>query len=284
MSRDIRSEVKSYYELGWEKDRLKTGKGHAHAIEGDVEKTRTIELLLRFLPKPKATILDVGGAAGAYAFWLAELGYEVHLVDLTPLHIEQAQAEQQKKGSAELASCKVGDACNLDFPDNFADVILCMGPLYHLPDIEDRKRCLSESWRVLRPGGLLFAVGISRFASLLDFLRIGDFNDEDIAAMIEQDLSSGCHVNPAKNPRLFTTAFLHKPEHLYKEISGSGFNNVAIMAIEGPILYTKDLESHWVNEQSKARLLAFAKQVENQSSIMGMSNHIAGVGYKPLII
>ena len=34
---------------------------------------------------------DVGGGPGLYACWLAGLGYEVHLVDATPLHVEQAR-------------------------------------------------------------------------------------------------------------------------------------------------------------------------------------------------
>ena len=32
-----------------------------------------------------------------------------------------------------------------------------LGPLYHLPDAEDRVRALTEAWRVLKPGGWLFA-------------------------------------------------------------------------------------------------------------------------------
>lgn len=281
MNKNTRNEVSSYYELGWEKDRLTTGKGHAQAIEGDVEKTRTMHLLNRYLPKTKATILDVGGAAGAYAFWLASLGHKVHLIDLTPLHIEQAKAEQEKPNSPKLTTCKVGDACDLDFPDNFADVILCMGPLYHLQIVEERKQCLSEAFRVLKPGALLFAVGISRFASLLDFLRIGGFKKQEIATLIQHDLATGCHVNPTKNPMLFTEAFFHRPEELRQEISEAGFDNVEVMAIEGPILFTKDLEAHWRDDEAKARLLSFIEQVEHEHAIMGMSNHIAAIGYKP---
>lgn len=281
MNNTDRSEVSSYYELGWEKDRLKTGKGHAQAIEGAIEKTRTQHLLSKVLPKTKATILDVGGAAGAYAFWLASLGHDVHLIDLTSLHIEQAKAEQEKPNIPKLASCKVGDACDLDFPDNYADGILCMGPLYHLQNREERKQCLSEAFRVLKPGAFLFAAGISRFASLLDFLRIGGFKQQQIAALIEQDLKTGCHKNPTSNPMLFTTAYFHKPEELRQEIAEAGFDNVKVKAIEGPVLFTKELEAHWYHDEAKARLLSFIEQVECEDAIMGMSNHIAAIGYKP---
>src|SRR5215467_12932689 len=55
------------------------------------EKVRTLDLLDRFLPPAPALILDVGGAAGAYAFALAERGYVVDRIDPVLLHIEQAK-------------------------------------------------------------------------------------------------------------------------------------------------------------------------------------------------
>ena len=55
------------------------------------------------MPSAPAVVLDIGGAAGAYAFPLADQGYEVHLIDPVPLHIEQAQ-EYAKHTSKQLAS------------------------------------------------------------------------------------------------------------------------------------------------------------------------------------
>ena len=49
---------------------------------GPLALTRTRELMERHLPPTPAVVLDVGGATGVYAFWLAERGYRVHLVDV----------------------------------------------------------------------------------------------------------------------------------------------------------------------------------------------------------
>jgi hypothetical protein len=65
-------EVLRYYALGLEKDRL----DEAYL---PLERARTRELLLCHLPPPPGVILDVGGAAGAYAFWLAD-GASPHLL------------------------------------------------------------------------------------------------------------------------------------------------------------------------------------------------------------
>ena len=46
-----------------------------------LEFERSKDILSRVLPRPPVRVIDVGGAAGAYSAWLADQGYEVHLVD-----------------------------------------------------------------------------------------------------------------------------------------------------------------------------------------------------------
>ena len=99
-----------------------------------LEFARSQELILRHFPAlASAVVLDIGGASGAYNFWLAGLGHQVHLLDLTPKHIAQATERMRDSGTA-LAAAVVGDACALPFPAESADVALLMGPLYHLQD------------------------------------------------------------------------------------------------------------------------------------------------------
>ena len=100
--------------------------------------------------------MDVGGGTGPYAFWLSDLGYEVHLVDAMPLHIEIARKKSEEARSP-LASVEVGDARSLQWQDATVDAVLLMGPLYHLTARADRLRALAEARRVLRPGGMVFA-------------------------------------------------------------------------------------------------------------------------------
>ncbi|HEV8558797.1 MAG TPA: methyltransferase domain-containing protein [Actinophytocola sp.] len=58
-------------------------------------------------------------------------------------------------------------------PDGTYDATLLLGPLYHLLDRDDRVRALSEAARVIRPGGLVLAAAISRFAGPLQFAAWG---------------------------------------------------------------------------------------------------------------
>src|ERR1700728_1990152 len=186
-----------YYENGQEAGRLESPFSRW-------EKVRTLHLLDRFLPRAPALILDVGGASGAYAFPLAEKGYVVDLVDPVPLHIEQAK-QRATIGKRVPRSFQVGDARAIPFDDGIADAVLFFGPLYHLTDSGDRLRAIREARRVLRAGGVLLAVAISRFASALDGIGRGLIGDPDFVRILEQDLKTGQHRNETTNLEYFTT-------------------------------------------------------------------------------
>ena len=196
-------EIMGFYSRGGEAGRLSEGSGL-------VEKLRTLDILGRYLPKPPATILDVGGASGVYALPLAERGYSVHLVDPVPLHVDQARAASARPGVRPLASATVGDARSLAFDDETADAVLLFGPLYHLTEESDRVQALREARRALKPGGVLFAAAISRFASLVDGLHGGAIKDPVFVEIVKEDLATGRHANRG-NPQYFTTAFFHRP-------------------------------------------------------------------------
>jgi len=165
----ISREIEAHYQQVSESERLLDG-------IGELERLRTQAILARHLPPPPAVIFDVGGAAGVYAFPLAGQGYEVHLIDPVALHLEQARARAAGSG-IELASIAQGDARRLDVPDGSADAVLLLGPLYHLVEHADRLRALREARRILKPGGVLLAAAVSRFASLIDGLSRGSFAD-----------------------------------------------------------------------------------------------------------
>src|SRR5262249_59564065 len=127
----------------------------------EFERTRAI--LARLVPKPPATILDVGGAAGAYSAWLAGRGYDVHLVDATARLVEEARKVNATLKNP-IASLSVADARSLPQSAQFADVVLLMGPLYHLTTEQDREAALLEARRVLREPGLLIVAALSPYS------------------------------------------------------------------------------------------------------------------------
>jgi SAM-dependent methyltransferase len=266
-------EVLGYYALGGERSRLDES-------YFPLERARTRELVARHLPKPPGVVLDVGGAAGAYSFWLADQGYEVHLVDPVPLHVEQAREGSRVLSAGRLASVRLGDARRLDFGDETAAAVLLLGPLYHLTERGERLLALAEARRVLRPGGFVFAAGISRFASLLDGLRGAVFDDEAFARIVERDLADGQHRNDTGIAAFFTTAFFHEPGELGAELREAGLALDGLFAVEGPGAFVPDFRRRWDDPAARERLLDLVRRVEREPALAGASPHLLAVGHR----
>jgi len=257
----------SHYERVAEELRLKQGMGQ-------LELARTQEIILRHLPTVPGVILDVGGAAGVYSDRLGAMGYETHLIDPVPHHVEEARK------LANINSASLGDARKLKQTDDSADAVLLLGPLYHLTEREDRLRALREARRVLRPRSVLFAAAINHFASLLDGLARGFIDDPHFATIVEQDLATGQHCNPTDNPDYFTSAFFHRPEELATEIAEAGFEMIELVGIEGPGWLARDFEARWQDAGRRKQLMALLRQVEREPALLGVSLHLMGIAKK----
>ncbi|MBB4664443.1 class I SAM-dependent methyltransferase [Conexibacter arvalis] len=265
-------EILTHYELGLEHARLET----VSRIEG----VRTRELLQRLLPAPPAVVLDVGGGAGVHALPLARDGYEVHLLDAVPLHVEQARAAsaaQEADGDDGLASARAGDARALPWEDGSADAVLLLGPLYHL-DGDGRAAALAEARRVLRPRGVLLAAAVSRFASTLDGIHARALADPVFAGMCAHTVATGEHRNLDGRAEWFTTAHFHHPDELWDEVAVAGFEVDGVIAIEGPASFVRD-EGWWLDDpERRERLLEAVRRVEREPSVLGASAHLLAVG------
>jgi SAM-dependent methyltransferase len=261
--------IVEYYDRTPEESRLEQG-----AFQLEQERTR--ELLRRFLPPPPATVVDVGGAAGAYALWLAEAGYSVHLLDRTPRLV--AEGRRRSAGARRpLVSCRVGDARSLDLSSGAVDVVLLLGPLYHLTDAADRAKALGEAARVLRTGGVLFAAAISRWASTLDGLARELLTDTRFSAIVERDLRTGQHRNPTDRADYFTTAYFHHPDELAVEMQAAGLELTGVFGIEGPGWILPDVVARMGDPDRREVLLRVARMLETEAPIIGTSAHLLGV-------
>ncbi|MEQ4207002.1 class I SAM-dependent methyltransferase [Actinopolymorpha sp. B9G3] len=273
MDSGLPQEMFQYYDKGGEAGRLSGG-------AGELERLRTQDLILRHLPPPPLLVLDVGGAAGVHALWLAKRDYDVHLIDPVPGHVEQARAASDAQPSHRLGSATTGDARELWHADTSVDAVLILGPLYHLTERADRMRALEEAYRVLRPGGVVFAAAISRFASMMSGLAIPDLlDDPDFVEIIRQDLRDGQHRNPTEK-RYFTTSFFHHPDELRAEMVAAGFADTKIAAVEGPAMWTGSFDADWADAGKRALILEFLRTTEEEPTIIGSGSHFLGIAHR----
>ncbi len=268
-------EVFTFYNAGAEIGRLERGLGK-------VELYRTKEILKKYITNTKAKIFDVGGGSGVYSSWLSEMNNEVHLLELAPSAVEYAIKNQNENNTFIAEVC---DARNINRPDESADIVLLMGPLYHFQNLDDRLQVLKEAKRVLKKDGLLFSVGISKFSSttwaVSTYGKDNNFLDDDVYNnMIENELLSGVHIRPKEYPYFIAQAYFHTPLGLQKEIEAVGFETIQKHAIEGIIWFTPYLNEKWEDKDSRDRLLNIVRHTENEDEIMGMSPHFMVVSRK----
>ncbi|MDA1313049.1 MAG: class I SAM-dependent methyltransferase [Acidobacteria bacterium] len=229
------------------------------------------------MPPAPCTVIDVGGGPGVYSLWLARAGYEVHLVELAPDHVEQARAASSTQEDYSVASIQAGDTRELPQLDGSIDAVLLMGPLYHLTERSERLAALREAHRVLRPGGVIVAAAISRCASLMAGLTEGHIDDPEFVSILERDLHEGQHRNLPHNLSYFTTAFFHRPEELLDEVQDAGFGTVSILPVEGPGWLAKDFEERWANPSRRKQLLDLVRRTEKESSLLMVSPHLLAI-------
>jgi ubiquinone/menaquinone biosynthesis C-methylase UbiE len=273
LPRDFDAAIAEYYDRSPEDTRLAQG-------AAQLEEARTRELIQRFAPAPPGAVVDVGGAAGVYALWLADTGYTVHLLDPVPrlLGIARRRSAAAKRP---LASCRVGDARALDMPDATADIVLLLGPLYHLTERGDRTQALCKAARVLKPGGWLFAAAISRWASAMDGLARDLLQDSRFALIVEQDLHDGQHRNTTERLDYFTTAYFHRPDELADEVVAAGLILSGVYGLEGPGWILPDVSARMEDADRRAALLTVARRLEREPAVVGCSAHLLAVARRP---
>jgi ubiquinone/menaquinone biosynthesis C-methylase UbiE len=100
----------------------------------------------------ESNILVVGCGTGGNSCYLAKkYGCQIVGIDIAELMIEQAQERAKTLGLTDLVTFQVGDAYNLEFPDNSFDVVLTV----FVSQFLDPHKAFPGFLRVLRPGGYL---------------------------------------------------------------------------------------------------------------------------------
>ena len=137
-------------------------KDRAHHIEY----LTTMRYIQQFL-KPKAKILEIGAGTGRYAITLAKMGYEVVAVDLVPKHVETMKRKSRRLKNFQ---CMVADALDLSlFKDNSFDMVLNLGPLYHLFHQKDKNKAVKETLRVAKKDGICMFAYLSGGAIMISY-------------------------------------------------------------------------------------------------------------------
>jgi SAM-dependent methyltransferase len=261
--------LRAHYEQGMERERLSDGRG-------ELEFTRTTEIVLRRLPAAPAVVADIGGGPGRYALWLASLGYQVEHRDLMPLHVEQFTADAAGVAGIRTA---LGDARDVDLADASVDAVLLLGPLYHLTDRAERVRALRECARIVRPGGAVFAAAISRWAARIDgMLRERIYLTYPAMLDVLDEIDRTGMLPPLGHGAF--TGFFHRPGELRDEVAEAGLEVADLVSVEGPAFILGDLDARMADPVDRSVALAVARAIERVPELTGFGPHLIATGIR----
>lgn len=114
-----------------------------------------------------AIALDYCCGLGHTSLELAELGAEVHGIDISDGELETAKQRLADAGLADRAFFYQMDAEKMTFEDDFFDVVVCSGVLHHL----DLQHAYPELARVLKPTGEIICIEAQGTNPLINLYR-----------------------------------------------------------------------------------------------------------------
>ncbi|WP_068785697.1 class I SAM-dependent methyltransferase [Paenibacillus phocaensis] len=239
-----------------------------HKIEFDITK----RYLDAYITGESLQVFDIGGGPGRYAIYLAEKGHQVTLLDLSKRHLQVAREKAEEHGVS-LSGYFHGNALDLsEIPQEF-DVVLLMGPLYHLVKEADRQKAVEEALGRLRPGGLLVASFISNYAPLQDYLA-DLLPIESVDALLGY-LTHG--VNQASEG--FTTAYFTDSKEARSFMASFGLTELAFAGVEN-ILGSKENEINRLTDDEYQKWLQIGYRLSRDEYLLGTSQHFLYLGRK----
>jgi tellurite methyltransferase len=171
-------------------------------------------------------VLDAGCGEGRNLVYLLREGFEVFALDTNGDAVRRvSQLSESLKTGLPAQNFRVGSVERMPFPGEFADVVICSAVLHFAKDKKHFRAMLTELWRVLKPGGVLFSRLGSRIGMNFEPVRDNVFKTGDGAEwfLVDQEMllalteeMKGVLVDPLKTTvvqdrRCMTTWIIRKP-------------------------------------------------------------------------
>jgi SAM-dependent methyltransferase len=246
-------------------------------LRSPVEFEVTKKCLERWLPA-YGSAADIGVGAGHYAEFLARKKWSIHLADISQrfLDVSCARLSSENLNSKILSvSCCSGTDLNA-IATGSCDAVLLLGPLYHLPTIELRRKAVSEAARILKTGGVLFAAGINRLAYFRDLLSRNPFAATDREEFHRQFLADG-NLDPIHAPLIGLAHLTTVAE--FRHLFCAAFRELALVGVES---FSGGWQENLVEMDPREReaWLALVEQTAFTPEGLGASDHFLYVGYR----
>jgi ubiquinone/menaquinone biosynthesis C-methylase UbiE len=255
--------IANYYEKYDEDGRITSTKARK------IEFTITTTVLDKHI-KPHHKILELGAGTGVYSFYYAARGNEVISTDLTAKHIKFIKNKLEEQGNNLNIIAEEANATDLShYESEGFDVVTCFGPMYHLIDEVDRRKCILEALRVLKKNGLLAIAYVNKhFIPYNVMLKDKSFFTRNF---IDKIVDTGV-IKEGEKECFWTDAFFTTPkemESLLREYNVEIIDHVATDGISQ--LFRNHIDE--MNDEEYDAWVYYCLRSCREESILGISNH-----------
>ncbi len=267
-----REDIEQYYDRGVETEWSRMDR---RPIEFELTKRHICSLL-----KPASLIADIGSGPGRYAIFLAEMGHRLTLVDLSQGNLDRAIQEATRRRISFVDSIHASATDLHLLADQSFDTVICLGPMYHITDPEQRRLALSECTRILKVGGTIFIAFLSPYSHAISLI-LNERLEEIRTLYSEFRAILSEHRNRDVAAVRFTHAWYPPPASIRSIVEGFGIRTERVAAVES-LGWALEKQLDKLSAAAKAAWLDYLFDISSDPSVIGAAQHILFCGTKDL--
>lgn len=173
-----------------------------------------------------------------------------------------------------------GTATDLhQFADGTFDAALLLEPLYHLATLAERQQAVKEAKRLLKPGGVLFAAFLNRFALIRYWARVEPPRLVQVQHVIDVLLTTG--LAPLPEDSFANVAYWAHPSEIEPLLAACGLVQLALINCEGVVADVEEKVNTLHGEAWEA-WVDLNVRLCRERELRGEAVHLLYVGRKPV--
>lgn len=236
-----------------------------------LKKNRVPEYIttMRYIEKyltPNSKIIEIGAGTGRYSIALADKGYNVTAVELVPHNIDILKKKVKHEHNIKIYE---GNACDLSFIDSDTyDIVLLLGPMYHLFNDEDKHKAISEALRIAKKGGIIYSAYCNNDTVMYKMFykkRILDYLDK---GLIDEDY----HAKSSPN-EVFE---LYRKPDIDELMSRYNVTRLHFVGVD-MLSYLYNNKLNMLNKREFEEYLKFLSTICEREDLVGMSQHMLDI-------
>lgn len=240
------------------------------SLHGQLEFFTTMEYIHKFL-KPGMKIIEVGAGTGRYSITLSKEGFDVTSVELVKSNLNVLKANA--KGIKNIKAYQ-GDALDLTrFKDNSFDMVLVLGPLYHLYSKQDQERAIDEALRVCKKDGIVMFAFIPAHNFVYGY---GMDKDSSIIDAIKENFTED--FRPKQFPQQGFTGF--EIADFKKLFKGKAFKPLALVSTDSIMDLEEERAGFHMNDEEFEFFKKYHLATCENPTMQGLSFHLLYIGKK----